>query len=471
MNPRELCFAPAHVQAARLRSRELSPVELMRATLERIEAINPRLNAFVSMRPTEELLADARAVEARFTRREDAGPLAGLPLGVKDLEDTVGLPNTHGSLVFKDHRPRRDTIQVERLKRAGAIVIGKTNTPEFGYTCMTTNRVFGTTRNPWSLERTPGGSSGGSSAAIAGGLVALATASDGGGSVRIPASYTGLVGLKPTQGRIPWGPDDTLRASHCIVSGPLSRTVEEAALWLDVTIGEHPLDPYSLPHPGYSYRDVIRTAPKPLRIAYSPTLGYASVQKQVRREVEAALRALEGAGHRVEQIDEKFPDVALEWSCLMGAEDFGVLAHDIDDESLLDPGYLPGRDMARQATHVTIADIQRLRARLLRQLADVFARCDLLATPTTSTVAFAAEGPMPFFVDGEPVTSPGGGVAFTYIFNFSGNPAISLRAGMDDEGLPVGLQLVAPRLREDVLLQVARQYEQLRPWAGVWPAL
>lgn len=471
MNARELCYLPAQRAAEMMRRRDLSPVELMRATLERIAAVNPKLNAFVSLRPEKDLLDEARAVEARIGRGEEVGPFAGLPLGVKDLEDAVGLTNTHGSLVFKDFRPERDTIQVERLKRAGAIVVGKTNTPEFGYTAMTTNRVYGTTRNPWNVERTPGGSSGGSSAAVAGGLVALSTASDGGGSVRIPAAYTGLVGLKPSQGRIPWGPDETLRASHCIVSGPLTRTVEDAALWLDVTAGPHDLDPYSLPHPGYAYREAMRTVPRGLRIAYSPRLGYASVEAQVRREVEAALAALESAGHRVDEVKDVFPDVVLEWACLMSAEDFGVLAHHIEDESLLDPGVLPGREMARQATHVTIGDIQRLRMRLLHQLAGLFAGYDLLATPTTSTVAFDAAGPLPFFVEGKAVESPGGGLAFTYPFNFTGNPAISLRAGLGDGGLPVGLQLVAPRLREDLLLQVARQYEELRPWRDVWPAL
>jgi aspartyl-tRNA(Asn)/glutamyl-tRNA(Gln) amidotransferase subunit A len=262
-----------------------------------------------------------------------------------------------------------------------------------------------------------------------------------------------------------------LRASHCIVSGPLTRTVEDAALWLDLTAGPHPLDPYSLPRPDLSYREAIRRPPGRCRIAYNPTLGYASVERQVRREVEAALKTLEAVGHRVEAVEQKFPDVVLEWACLMAAEDYGVFAHDIRDETLLDPGYLPGRDLGRQATHETLGDIQRLRMRLLQMLAELFREFDLLATPTVSTVAFAAEGPLPFRVEGKAVESPGAGIAFTYPFNFSGNPAISLRAGLNDEGLPVGLQLVAPRLREDLLLQVARQYEEARPWRDKWPAL
>ncbi|MFQ5668013.1 MAG: amidase, partial [Candidatus Binatia bacterium] len=360
---------------------------------------------------------------------------------------------------------------VERLKRAGAIVVGKTNTPEFGYTAFTTNRVYGTTRNPWNLERTPGGSSGGSSAAVAGGLVALATASDGGGSVRIPASYTGLCGLKPSQGRIPWGPEEMLRGSAAIVSGPLSRCVSDAALWLDVTVGPHPADPFSLPHPGYSYRDVLPQVPQGLRIGYSATLGYARTEKQVQREVEAALRALEGAGHRVEEITCSMPDVVLDWVRVMATEDLGFIAPRLHDESLLDPGYLPGLELARQTTAANLGQAQRVRMQLVRDLAQLFTKFDLLATPTVPTVAFAAEGPLPFEVDGKPVETPGGGIAFTYPFNFSGHPAISLRAGLSDERLPAGLQLVAPRLREDLLLQVAYQYEQLRPWADAWPAL
>jgi aspartyl-tRNA(Asn)/glutamyl-tRNA(Gln) amidotransferase subunit A len=467
----ELFFAPATQLAALIRARELSPVELMRATLDRIAAVNPRLNAFVSLRPADQLIADAKSVEVRLMRREDLGTLAGLPLGVKDLEDAVGLPSTHGSLLFKDHYPERDAIQVERLKRAGAIVIGKTNTPEFGYTAFTSNRVFGTTRNPWNLERTPGGSSGGSSAAIAGGLVPLATASDGGGSVRIPAGYTGLVGLKPTQGRIPWGPEEMLRCSATIVSGPLTRSVSDAALWLDVTVGPHPADPFSLPHPGYAYGDVIKHAPPALRIAYSPTLGYARPEAQVRREVEAALRALEGLGHRVESVPFSIPDVVLEWVCLMASEDLGAIAPHLTDDTLLDPGYLPGLDIARHTTATDLGHVQRVRTQLLRSLEQLFAEYDLLATPTTATVAFAAAGPLPFEVEGKPVETPGGAIAFTYPFNFSGNPAISLRAGFGDDHLPVGLQLVAPRLREDLLLQLAAQYEQARPWHHEWPVL
>lgn len=470
MTERQLFFASASELADRVRRREISPLELMEATLRRIEELNPRINAFVSMYPAERLLEEARAATERLARGEDLGPFGGLPLGVKDLEDLRGLPNTHGSLLFRDSVAERDTIQVERLRRAGAIPIGKTNTPEFGYTAFTTNRIFGPTRNPWKLDRTPGGSSGGSSAALAAGMVPLATASDGGGSVRIPASFTGLVGLKPSLGRIPWGPEESLRVSGAIVSGPLTRSVRDAALWLDVTAGPHDLDPYSLPRPEASYVEAMNRDPGPLRIAYNPTFGYATVAADVHREVEAALRALEDCGHRVEVVEQPIPDVVVHWVMLMAGEDFGIRGQLLEEKKeLLDPGYLPGMEIGRRLTAETLGEIQRMRTQLVALLAGIFERFDLLASPTVATPPFAAEGPLPAEVDGRPLTSAGGMIAFTYPFNFSGNPAISLRAGFTSEGLPVGLQLVARRLREDLLLQVARQYEQARPWSDHWP--
>src|SRR3990170_4347777 len=193
----ELWFKPACELAEAIQAKELSPVELMEASLQRIDQVNPVLNAFIAMRP-EEALADARATADRIARGEDAGPLAGLPFGVKELEDAEGFPSTHASVPFKDEYPERDSVQVERLKKAGAIVLGKTNAPEFGYTASTKNLLFGVSRNPWNPERTPGGSSGGASAAIASGMVPLATGSDGGGSIRIPACWTGCFGHKPS---------------------------------------------------------------------------------------------------------------------------------------------------------------------------------------------------------------------------------------------------------------------------------
>jgi Asp-tRNA(Asn)/Glu-tRNA(Gln) amidotransferase A subunit family amidase len=250
--PSDLHFRPAYELAAMIRQRELKPSELMAATIERIEQKNPKLNAFVALR-TDAAMAEARAMDDKLARKEEIGPLAGLPLGVKDLEDAAGLPTTHGSVPFKDHLAKKDSVQVARLKAAGAIVIGKTNAPEFGYTAFTKNVLFGPTRNPWNLERTPGGSSGGSSAAIAAGMVPLATGSDGGGSIRIPACYVGCYGLKPSFGRIPMDPALGMQQwNDTSVVGALTRTVRDTAIFMDVAMGYHPVDPDSLPHPGIS---------------------------------------------------------------------------------------------------------------------------------------------------------------------------------------------------------------------------
>jgi len=252
----ELWFKPAYELAQAIQAKKLSPVELMEACLERIDQVNPLLNGFIAMR-RDEAMAEARATADRIARGEAVGPLAGLPFGVKELEDAEGFPSTHASVPFKDNWPQRDSVQVERLKKAGGIMLGKTNSPEFGYTAFTKNLLFGVSRNPWNPERTPGGSSGGTSAAIASGMVPLATGSDGGGSIRIPACWTGCFGHKPSFGRIPMGPFQMLGWVDASVFGPITRTVRDAAMYMDAVVGAHESDPNSLPHPGYSYVEVL----------------------------------------------------------------------------------------------------------------------------------------------------------------------------------------------------------------------
>jgi aspartyl-tRNA(Asn)/glutamyl-tRNA(Gln) amidotransferase subunit A len=465
----DLAFAPAYVLAAAIRRRELSPVELMDATLERIARVNPALNAFVALR-ADEARAEARAIAERIARGEDPGPLAGIPFGVKDLEDLAGLPTTYGSVPFRENVARADSTQVARLRRAGAIAIGKTNTPEFGYTGFTKNRVFGTTRNPWNLERTPGGSSGGSSAAVAGGLVPFATASDGGGSVRIPACYTGAFGMKPTFGRIPRGPFHFRDWIDTVSYGPLTRTVTDAALFLDAVVGYDGRDPDSLPHPGYAYLERLDALPPGLRLGYSATLGYARVEPDVRRAVEGAIDALAGAlGRPVEAVPDRLVDVGYAWAALNAFQlqaELGPIVERHRDE--WGRGFITGVDLGARIGAAEVGDYQRQRLELLEQVAGLFERYDVLLTPTLPTTAFPAGGPLPTVVDGEKLASPIHAVAFTYPFNVTGHPAATVRAGFGDDGLPVGLQLVAERGREDLLLQVARAYERVRPF-DQWP--
>jgi Asp-tRNA(Asn)/Glu-tRNA(Gln) amidotransferase A subunit family amidase len=461
----DLHFGAAHALAAAIRSRKLSPVELMESTLRRIEALEPTLNAFVVMR-ADEALAEARALADRIARGEDPGPLAGLPLAVKDEEALAGFPTTLGSIPFKDDVAAEDSPQVSRLKAAGAIVVGKTNLPEFGHTAYSSNRLFGTTRNPWDPARTPGGSSGGTAAAIAAGIVPLGTAADGGGSIRIPASYTGTFGIKPSYGRVPKGWARMLDFSDTIAWGPITRTVRDAALYLDAVVGPHPADPDSLPHPGFSYVDILDRPPGRLRVGFSPNMGLTVVESQVRREVEAAVRAFADFGCTVEEIREPFPDVTVAWITLFAAEMYAKVApiYEAHREDW-DPSFMQTIELGRHTTAQALGDIQRARAEFNRFVAGIFERYDLLLTPTLPTVAFAAEGPLPREIDGKEANP----ICFTYPFNFTGHPAASVRAGLTDAGLPCGLQIVAPRHREDLLLQVAQAYEAVRPWGDCWP--
>ncbi|MBM3139385.1 MAG: amidase [Chloroflexi bacterium] len=463
----DLDFASAEELAALVRRRALSPRELMAHTLDRIEALNPRLNAFVELNP-ERALAEASAQSERIARGEDLGPLGGLPFGVKDLEDVGGLVTSHGSRAFRDHVAPRDSVQVERLRRAGAIPIGKTNTPEFGHTGFSANELFGATRNPWNLERTPGGSSGGSAAAVAGGLVAIATASDGGGSVRIPACFVGAYGLKTSFGRVPIGPSDFTRWIDVSVYGPITRTVRDAALILDQVAGYHPADPCSLPHPGSSYLRALEEPLAPLRIAYSPTLGATHVQSDVAVAVEQAVTAFTELGHAVDRFDDPIPQIGQWWTRMTRFEGLAALwdvFHERPQE--LSEPYRAGLEAALALGAHDFGEFARGRAQLNDWCWRLFERYDLLLTPTMPLEAFAAEGPLPSEVEGQRYNF----IAFTAPFNFSGHPAATVRAGRTASGMPCGLQIVGPRHRDDLVLRASLAYEAVRPWAGDWPRI
>jgi aspartyl-tRNA(Asn)/glutamyl-tRNA(Gln) amidotransferase subunit A len=462
-----------HYKSARelvrlIASKDLSPLELMEETLKRIEAVNTTLNAFVSIR-AEQAVEEARAMTERLASGEEPGPLAGIPIGVKDLEDVKGMVTSFGSVPYKNNVARSDSIQVFRLKAAGAIVVGKTNTPEFGFTGFTKNRLYGVTRNPWNTERTPGGSSGGSGAAVAGGMVPMATGSDAGGSIRIPASYSGCLGLKTSFGRIPRGPLPLLQMHPIWCTGPLTRTVEDAALYLDCVAGYHPSDPESLPPPDKSFLNSLEHMPTGLRIAFSPTLGYARVQGHVMVQVEKAVKCFEDMGHRVEPWDGSLPDVGETWSKLMNCEIYAQVHQDLErNRQELGRTLVNSLDHARSFSIKDHIEAQKVRTELNQILWDLFEQFDLLITPTMPTEAFAAKGPPPAEIDGHPIPLLGT-AAFTYPFNLSGHPATSVPAGLTKNNLPVGLQIIGPRQRDDIVLQASHAYEQIRPWNDNWP--
>jgi len=452
----------------RLARKEITPVDLMERTLARIGALNPSLNAVCEVADEERLYDEARAAEQRWQAGK-ARALEGIPLGVKDLEDAEGLHTTHGSVPFKDRMPERDSVQVERLRSAGAIVVGKTTAPEFGYTCITKNLIHGVTRSPWNLDYTPGGSSGGSSAAIAGGMIPLVTASDGGGSIRLPASFTGCFGLKVSYGRIPHAPFEAWETTDTSVVGPLTRTVEDAAIHLDAVVGPHPLDPKSLPHPGYAYRDRLRDLPSGLRIGLSRDLGYGVVQGDVEEVVVEAASAFEELGHHVEEIEGGPPDVGRVWGLINAFEAAGKLGHLLPEhEQEFGRSFIHGVKAGFKMTPEIWRQGQKARQQVVEWCSRVFSRYDLLLTPTTFADPPPARGPLPSEVEGKPAPFGSSG-AFTIPFNLSWHPAGTVRAGFSKVGLPVGLQIVAPRHRDDLVLQSAWAFEQARPWAHHWP--
>ncbi|HZO12581.1 MAG TPA: amidase [Polyangiaceae bacterium] len=451
-----------------LRQSSVSPVELMHAVLARADATHSALNALCARRDPEALLAEARAAEERIARGNGRS-LEGIPFAVKDLEDAAGLPTTFGSRLFQDAVPaERDSLQVARLRAAGAILFGKTNAPEFGFTAITKNLVFGTTRSPWDRERSPGGSSGGSAALLAGEVMPLVTASDGGGSIRIPASFTGAFGVKPSYGRIPRGPSEFWDSLDTAVYGPITKTVADAALLLDVLSGPHALDAKSLPPAGVSYRESLRIKAQGLRIGLSLDLGYAPVQSDIAACIEDAARVFTTLGHRLEAVSGGPPEMGVEWGLLgayqLGAEFGPRLA---GREADVTRALLRGVEMARGLTRDWWGETARKRARVVEWCAALFDRCDVLLTPTVPFDPPPAGGPFPSEIDGRALPASSAG-SFTIPFNLSWHPAATVRAGSSRAGLPVGMQIVVPRHREDLLLQLAHAFERERPWQH-WP--
>jgi aspartyl-tRNA(Asn)/glutamyl-tRNA(Gln) amidotransferase subunit A len=456
--------------AEAVRAGEVKAVEVLDECLAVIEAHNAPLNAFVHL-DADLAHRVAEAVDAAVARGDDPGPLAGVPFGVKDLEDCEGMPTSQGSLLFKGRSPvEADSVHVGRLRRAGAVPVGKTAAPEFGSTAFTHTKAWGTTRNPWNVERTPGGSSGGSAAAVASGMVPFCTASDGGGSTRIPAAFSGLLGIKASYGRIA---HEAAALSQTSVVGALTTNVADAARHLDVAAGPDDLDRASLPAPTVRYEDAIESLDvRGLRATWSVDLGFAVVDPEVAEVCDAAARDLVDAAE-LDLVDRPFAvDNAMRTWLSAGAAD---LWPD------LEPGMWP--DRAGDLTGLVRAGLERSEhwtlprfARALRHrraleeaVADLFRDVDVLLLPTTAVAAFAAAGPMPMEVDGRDATHCGP-VPFTMLANLCWNPAVSVPAGLTADGLPVGLQVVGRRHADDVVLRLARLYEQARPWPRLAPS-
>jgi aspartyl-tRNA(Asn)/glutamyl-tRNA(Gln) amidotransferase subunit A len=453
--------------AALIRTGELSSEELTRKCLSAIAEMNPALNAFVFV-DGEQAVTSAKEVDRSVLdgRVDELGPLAGVPFGVKDLEDCAGMPTTRGSRWYANGPPKSsDSIHVSRLRVAGAIPLGKTATPEFGAWAYTASPLLGVTRNPWDPALTPGGSSGGSAAAVSSGMVPFATASDGGGSIRTPASFTGLVGLKCTYGRIPtFG--DTHLAQNSVV-GSLTTTVLDTARLLDVMAGPDGRDRTSLPPPGQSYVEAIDSVDlSRCRVTWSKDLGFAVVDSRVAALChEAAQDFASALGISFVERPIELDDYIRTYVSIEGVDRFVGVDHELWESRTdeLDPRSAPGWISLRERTLPWAADVESRRRELVQDVADVFADVDLIVTPMSSMPPFAAEGPMPTEIEGVGVHA-GMSVVLAMLANLANLPAISVPAGLV-EGVPVGLQVIAPRFREDLLLAAAARYEARRPWS------
>ena len=468
MQDDNLAFTPAWKLKELLDSRELSPVELTELYLRRIEALDGQLNSFITV-AGDEARATAREAERKIAQGE-TGPLLGLPVAIKDLELTRGMRSTMGSLVFSETIPDQDSALVERVRAAGGVILGKTNTPEFGSVGVTENRLGPPCRNPWNVERTSGGSSGGAGAALAAGLCPLASGSDAGGSIRIPASFCGVYGIKGTFGRVPrvggLGRPSPNLASH---PGPMSRTVRDSALFLQAIAGHDPRDPNSLREAPPDFSVGLNDGVNGLRVAWSPDLGYAAVDPEVVEVASGAARLFEGLGCSIDEsgiaLDDPVPSF-LDIFCTTGYVGYGHLLEEQGDQ-LTD--YV--LDSMRHGSRVTGADFARaLRAvEVIRsRLDDLFGQYDLLMTPTMAVPAFPIGHP-PHTIAGRQVRPSWDFTPFTSPFNLTGMPAASVPCGFSSDGMPIGLHVIGRRGEENTVLRASAAFEEARPWAHIRP--
>jgi amidase len=445
--------------AAAIRGRDVSCVEVMEAHLDRIEAVNPLVNAIVTL-DAELGLREAAAADAKLARAEAPGPLHGLPMAIKDLEDTAGMRTTYGSPIYRDHVPARDTLMVSRLRRAGAIVIGKTNTPEFGAGSQTFNTVFGATRNPYDRARTPGGSSGGAAAAVASGMVPLADGSDVGASIRNPACFCNVVGLRTAPGRVPAVPSSNVWNPMGVL-GPLARSVEDAVLLLRSVAGPDPRAPLSLDDPPEGFVLGPGIDPREVRIAWSRNLGDLPVEPAVTAVLEDHRAALEAMGCVVEDVEPDLTAADDVFEVLRGVsflQAFGPMLESEGDRL---------KDTIRWNTRVglalTGADVARavgLQTEMYERMRALLERYDALALPVSQVV--------PFPVEQEWVTEIAGTAMGSYLewmrscsrITVTAHPALALPAGFTPDGLPVGVQLVGRHRGELALLRLGAAIER-----------
>lgn len=468
---RDLCFVPASRLLRLYRARTVSPLEVMQAVLARIDAVNPALNAYVTV-ARESALDAARRATAALRRRKGALPaLHGIPVSIKDLTPTKGIRTTWGSKIFEHHVPEEDALIVQRLKAAGAIVVGKTNTPEFGAGGNTFNGVFGATRNPWNPALTCGGSSGGAAVALATGMGPLAQGSDLGGSLRTPAAFCGVVGFRTTPGLVPVYPRE-LGWDSLSVSGPMARTVADVALMLSVVAGPADRSPISYEVDAGGFPKAVQNpSVKGWRVAWTPDLnGLIPVDREVAQVAESAIKVFRSLGAKVEHACCDFGEVN---EIVLATRGLSMVAAHADKlarwESVMQKGLVWNIKQGLSLTPEQIARGEKLRTQLWHRVRAFMETRDLLILPTVAVPPFPVEQPHPTEINGKPLDNYTQWFFLTYGITVTGLPVISVPCGFTRAGLPVGLQIVGRRRQEAAVLRAAAAFEAAAPWAEKIP--
>ena len=474
MNKEDICFMSAFDMLEKIKTHELTSVEITETIIERINKVNPIINAFCT--PTFEIARKrAKKSDTKVKNGEKLGKIEGIPTSIKDETLTKGIRTTYGSKLFENFIPLVDNLLVKRLKDDGCVILGKTNTPAFGYKGVTDNKIFGATKNPWDTERTPGGSSGGASSAVASGISPLALGSDGGGSIRIPSCFSGVYGIKPSFGRVPQGTMSAAGAYGTLVhKGPLVRYVRDAALMLDVMSGEDDIDRYSLPKPNYSFLEKLFDAPTQLKIGYSMDLGFVKIiDPEVKKTVLDSASKFEKLGWSVEEnpkIKIKQAEDVLRTFWFLGYYESTINSPESEDTR--EENIQIMSNVASKFTADTIKWANLQRERIYEEICRHFKDYDILITPTLTCTAFKLGTDWALEIDGKDVSDqPLAWQHYTYPFNFSGHPAASIPCGWSNDGLPIGMQIIGKRLDDLTVLQVSQAFEEISPWQDKRPQI
>ncbi|MFX0072275.1 MAG: amidase [Candidatus Hermodarchaeota archaeon] len=469
MNKNDICFMSACDMVKKIKAKDLSSLEITEIFIERIKKVNPIINAYCT--PTFELAKEmAKKADDAVKRGEKLGKLHGIPTSIKDLMQTKGIRTTYGSKLYENFIPEQDDIAVQRLKNAGCVIMGKTNTPEFGHLAVTQNKVFGETKNPWNLERTSGGSSGGAAASIASGLGPLALGSDGGGSIRLPSCFCGVYGLKPTFGRVPRYPTVGISFWSMDHYGPIVRYVKDAALMLDVMKGFHPSDKNTFPDEGINYLGCLKDIPKKLKIGYSIDLGFnKAIESEVEKKFLDSVQKFNKFSWDIENAKIKLrkPEFGINVLASMG------YGYDLKKElekrrEDLSPDLVRVVEAGISYNAFDIGKAWAVRQNLYEFFYRFFENYDILLTPTTPLPAFELGIPTITKIAGRGVSFIGF-ACYTYPFNMTGLPAASIPCGFSSDGLPIGMQIIGRRYDELTVLKVSKAFEEITPWQDKKP--